>query len=160
MAVTITPHDQDRSTWRRRPPRPSLIPGPGGEPPTARALLIHEEQRLRNVEEELEDLEDNLAAANEAAAEAEHAWLAHLSIWTLELSLRPKVKTSEDLRRAYAMSQPDDDGVPGRQLHRDHLATKSVVNTLTLKIKAHGERKSALQTLITGLRLSSGITTS
>jgi hypothetical protein len=158
MAMAITSEDQDRRSWRRTPPRPQAVPGPDGRPPHEVVLLHGEEERLRVIEEELEELEEDIQTANAAAAEAEHAWLAHLSTITLDLSLRPKVKSSEDLRRAYAMAEPDSRGVPGRQLHRDYLATKSVVSTLTLKIKAHGERKSALQTLIAGLRFSTGLT--
>lgn len=147
MAVP-EPADLDRRRWTKARPRLGDA--------SDIANLFEAEQRLEAVERHLEDVDNEQAMAEEAAAQAQVAWEKHLAEQTLQLHA-DGVRSSEDLRRALALANTSVEGIPGDQLFEEMVATKSVVDTLHRSIKVAETRTSALQTLIRGIRQATGV---
>jgi hypothetical protein len=99
---------------------------------------------------------EELASASEAAAQALCDWEEHLAKATLQLHA-DDVRSNEDLRKAMAIDHPNEAGVPGAVLYRNHVFTRERVNTLKKGLDAMGTVSSDYQTLINGLRRATGL---
>lgn len=144
--ATPEPADLDRRRWSTR--RPATTAGDVAD-------LYEAEQRLDQVEHEMEDLAHQSEQAEDAYAQALCAWEAHLAYWTLQLDA-DGARTSEDLRRATAIANVSKAGVPGERLYFEMIAAKSVLNSVTRSITVWSNRTSPLQTRINGLRKATG----
>lgn len=141
-----SPVDQDRKNWSKTRPDLDDIP-----------VLYEKEERLAQVEAELEALDPDLSAAIEVAAQARIAWERHYHRWAMEYNRVNSGRTNETSRKAFAFDNLSDDGVPGVDLWETKVFCEAAVEALKTSADIKRTRSSDLQTLVRNLRSRTGL---